>query len=241
MTPLSFPTSRTARYYSLGEAGPAIQEVWFCLGAHGQPTTELAAQLANLDTPERLLILPEGLSRFEVATALVGGASEPPGAAPLAPYIGSAWFASDSLLLDLTDLTLYLDALAGQVLAACPPDTPVTVLGCGHGAAAACRWLAGGRVPYERLLLYAAMFPPDIDRRATFVALPERPVLIISTTTETYSPEVAGEGLLQDCLSVGLPARLSYVDAGPLTLAALGAGSVSGPPPSAAPAPDPTK
>lgn len=219
MQPLSFATTRTARYYSLGEPGSAIQHVWFCLGAHGQPTGELAAQLTNLDTPERLLILPEGLSRFEVLAD-----APAPGAPALAPYTGTAWFAPDSLLLDLADLTLYLNALAEQVLSACPPNTPVTVLGCGHGAAAACRWLAGGHVTYERLLLYAAVFPADIDRRATLVALPERPVLIISTTTDTYSPEAAGEGLLQDCLAVGLPAQLRLVDAGPLTLAALGAG-----------------
>ena len=85
-------------------------------------------------------------------------------------------------LADLTDLTQYLDGLAEHVLAACPPETPVTVLGRGHGAAAACRWLAGGRVRYERLLLYDAIFPTEIDRRATLVALPEQPVLVLAST-----------------------------------------------------------
>jgi predicted esterase len=214
MIPLSFTTPRTARYLSLGEPGPAIEHVWVCLHGHGQPVTDLAEQLHNLDTPERLLVLPEALSRYEL----------PPAADEESPRTGAAWFAPNSLLADLADLGTYLDGLAQEVLAACPPGTPLTVLGYGHGAAAACRWLAGNGVDYDRLILYAAVFPAEIDRRATLVALPERPVLVVSTTTDTYSPEAAGEGLMQDLLDVGLSAQQRLVDAGPpLPLAVLGA------------------
>ena len=207
---LSFVTPRTARYLSLGEPGPAIEHVWVCLHGHGQPVADLAHQLQNFDTSERLLILPEALSRYP----LLGGEAE-------SSRTGAAWFAPDSLLADLADLSTYLDALTAQILAACPPDTPLTVLGCGHGAAAACRWLAGSGVPYVRLILVAPVFPAEIDRRATLVALPERPVLVVSTTTDTYSAEAAGEGLMQDLRDVGLPAQQRLVDADLLPLAAL--------------------
>lgn len=54
------------------------------------------------------------------------------------------------------------------------------------------------------------------------MALPERPVLVVSTTTDTYTPEAAGEGLMQDLLDAGLSAQQRLVDAtGPLPLAAL--------------------
>lgn len=215
MLPLSFTTPRTARYLSLGEPGPAIEHVWVCLHGHGQPVAALAEQLRHLDTPERLLLLPEALSRYELPTA---GTDAGAGAA------GAAWFAPDSLLPDLADLGAYLDALTREVLATCPPGTPVTVLGWGHGAAAACRWLAGNSVAYTRLILVAPVFPAAIDRRATLVALPEQPVLVVSTTTDTYAPEAAGEGLMQDLLAVGLSAQQRLVDAGgPLPLAALAA------------------
>lgn len=217
MLPLQFTTSRTARYLSLGEAGPTIAHVWVCLHGHGQPLAELAAQLQNLNTPERLLLLPEALSRYEQPQdASADGITDE------APRTDAAWFAAETLLPDLTDLTFYLDDLTAQVLAACPPNTPVTVLGYGHGAAAACRWLAGNGCSYDRLILVAPVFPSKIDRRATLVALPEHPVLVVSTTTDTYSPEAAGEGLMQDLLDVGLSAHQRLVDAtGPLPLAAL--------------------
>ena len=221
MLPFPFITARTARYLSLGEPGPGIAHVWVCLHGHGQPVAELAAQLRNLDTPERLLILPEALSRYDQpADANHDGVTD------AAPRTAAAWFAAETLLPDLTNLSTYLDALVGQVLAACSPGTPVTVLGYGHGAAAACRWLAGNPVAYERLLLVAPVFPSEIDRRATLVALPEKPVLVVSTTTDTYSPEAAGHGLMQDLLAVGLSAHQRLVDAaGPLPLAALAGGA----------------
>lgn len=227
MQPQTFITARTARYYCLGEPGPTIRHVWFCLHGEGQPVAEFAAQLRNLDTPERLLILPEALSRYSL----------PPGPDG-ALRTGAAWFAPPDLLPDLADLTTYLDALAETILAACPPHTPVTVLGYGHGAAAACRWLASNRVAYDRLILYAAVFPPEIDRRATLVALPDRPVSVVATTVDTYTPEALGEGLVQDLLDVGLSAQLSYVAEEGLTLAALGAGAEAS---SYDPTPNPTE
>ena len=204
-------TARTARYISLGEPGADIQHVWFCLHGESQPLADFAAQLVNFDTPERLLVLPEALSRY----ALPAGPTE-------TPVTVATWFAPDSLLPDLADLTTYLDELAAEVLAQCPANVPVTVLGYGSGAAAACRWLAGGRTNYDRLLLYAPVFPSSIDRRATLVGLPERPVTLISTTTDAFTSEAAGVGLLQDLQDVGLSAQHRYVSEGPLTLAALG-------------------
>lgn len=215
MQPHTFSTTRTARYYSLGEPGPAIQHIWFCLHGHDQPIADLAAQLAPLDTPERLLILPEALARHNQPAT-------PPDTSGITV---SAWFAMDALEPDLNDLTNYLNSLADQVRAACPPQTPVTVLGYGHGAAAACRWLATSSIVYERLVLYAAIFPPEIDRRATLAALPRLPVEVVSTTADIYTPEAAGEGLVQDLRDAGLTVYLRHAAPGPITLAALGAGA----------------
>ncbi|SNC76701.1 Predicted esterase [Hymenobacter gelipurpurascens] len=220
-----FTTTRTARYISLGEPGPGIQHIWICLHGREQNLLDFASQLVNLDTPERLLILPEGLSRY----ALPALETTPEAAATVA-----SWFAPESVQVDLADLTTYLDGLSAQVLAACPPHTPVTVLGYGHGAAAACRWLAHGRTPYERLILYASIFPAEIDRQAVLASLPKQPVTVVTTTIDSFTPEVAGEGLVQDLQAAGLPAQLRYVSEGGLTLAALGAASEAPAEPSAA-------
>ena len=213
MQPQTFTTARTAHYYSLGEPGPAIEHLWICLHGHHQPVAGLAAQLVNLDTPERLLILPEALSRH----ALPETSGRPTDAL-------GVWFAPHSVDADLADVTTYLDGLTDLIRAQCPPGTPITVLGYGHGAAAAVGWLAENHLPYARLILYAAVFPPEIDRRALFSALPPRPIAVVSTTADIFTPEADGRALLQDLREAGHTARLSYADVGALTLAALGAG-----------------
>lgn len=226
MQPQLFPTTRTARYISLGEPGAGIQHVWFCLHGREQSLHEFARQLVNLDTPERLLILPEGLSRY---------ASPALETTPETPATVASWFAPDSVQTDLQDLTSYLDELAAEVLAACPPHTPVTVLGYGHGAAAACQWLAHGRTSYDRLILYASVFPAEVNRQTILAALPRQPVTVVTTTTGSFTPEAAGEGLVQDLQDAGLTAQLRYVSEGALTLAALGAASEAGAEPLATP------
>lgn len=231
MQPLELAVPRTARYYALGDShrpGPSPRPVWFCLHAHGQPVAELAQHLAPLAVAGPRLILPEGLSRH---------ALPPPPAASLAadvpalaPQTGAVWFAPDSLLPDLADLTGYLDLLAAEVLARHSPEAVVTVVGFGEGAAAACRWLAGGRQPYARLVLYDPVFPPDIDRRAAFVSLPERPVLVLQTlgaagaadaAAEPAGREQLQEALLADLAAVGLQAEQRLLPAGTSILAAL--------------------
>lgn len=213
MQPYSFTTPRTAHYYSLGEPGPAIAHLWICLHGHHQPVAGLAAQLVHLDTPERLLILPEALSRH--ALPETSGRS--------ADALG-VWFAPHSVADDFADVTTYLDGLTDAIRARCPAGTPVTVLGYGHGAAAAVGWLTENHLPYDRLILYAAVLPPEIDRRALFAALPPRPIAVVSTTTDAFTTETDGQGLVQDLREAGHTARLSYADEGALTLAALGAG-----------------
>jgi len=214
MNQLAFTTPRTARFYSLGEPGPAIQHVWFCLHGHQLPAANLAAQLVKLDTPERLLILPEALSRYAPAA----GAGPP-------PADQAVWFAPDSQAADLADAAQYLDRLAAETLAACPPGTPVTILAYGHSAAVACHWLANSGLTYERLVFYAAVFPPSLSRRGLLTALPRRPVTVVTTTAAEFTAEADGSALLRRLLETGHAARLSYADEGPLTLAALGAGA----------------
>ena len=216
MLPLQFTTSRTARYLILGEASPTTNHLWVCLHGHGQSLAELAAYLQNLVVPGCLLLLPEALSRYEQLQDVNAD-----GILDAAPRTGAAWFAAETLLPDLTDVAAYLDGLVAQVLPTCPPATPLTVLGYGHGAAAACRWLAGTSRPYDRLILVEPVFPPEIDRRATLVALPEYPVLVMRAT-DASTPEAADDGLMQDLLDVGLSAQRRLVAAAePLPLAAL--------------------
>ena len=129
--------------------------MWVCLHGYDQPVAGLAAQLVDLDTPEYLLILPEALSRH-ARPEILDRSSDALG----------AWFALHSAVDDLADVTIYLDGFTSFIFARCPAGTLVTVLGYGHSTAAG--WLAGNHLAYDKLIFYATVFPPDLDRHVLF-------------------------------------------------------------------------
>jgi hypothetical protein len=192
-------TAHQARYHSLGKPGPGIRHVWLCLHGHAQPVAALAARLVNLNTPERLLILPEALSPDPTAEG------------------AARWFRPGGVGPDLALVRAYLDELVTAVLVQCPAGTPLTVLGYGEGALAATTWLAGNRFPYEQLVLCAAVFPATIRRDRLFADLPRSLVLVVSAPNNQND----GRLLVRELGAAGKPAYLRLVQEGPLPLAAL--------------------
>ena len=160
---------RTARYYTLGDAATA-REIWVVLHGYGQ----LAAYFARPFAPhaaERLVVVPEALSRFYLESTLDG---------PHGPRVGATWMTREDREAEIGDyvrwLDLALDAAAGGA------DAPLHVLGFSQATATACRWLAArdrrGAPPAARLVLWAGDVPPELDlgaawlrrTRLTFVA-----------------------------------------------------------------------
>ena len=55
---------RTARYYTLGSTGPDLREVWLVCHGIRQLARRFLPRFADLDDGKRLIVAPEGLSRF---------------------------------------------------------------------------------------------------------------------------------------------------------------------------------
>lgn len=140
-------TARTARYHTLGEPARA-REVWFLLHGYGQSAADLLEACAPLCADGRLLVAPEGLSRFYLRGTQGS--------------IGASWMTREDRELEIADYVRWLDALAAHLplpagaVARC-------VLGFSQGAATAWRWLALGRTHADRLVQWAGGIPPDVD------------------------------------------------------------------------------
>jgi predicted esterase len=63
---------------------------------------------------------------------------------------------------EIEDYVRYLDLVADRVLAGVPGSPRIEVHGFSQGAATACRWVAFGRHPVDRLLLWGGGVPPDM-------------------------------------------------------------------------------
>ncbi|MCH7857255.1 MAG: hypothetical protein IIB37_10935, partial [Gemmatimonadetes bacterium] len=160
--------ARTARYYTLGSAGPHLREIWIVCHGIRQLAQRFLPRFAELDDGTRLIVAPEGLSRFY----LHGPESRPDKPIP----IGATWMTREDRENEITDYVEFLDAVldevtggSGEVPGEVPGQepghepghepgeesdresreehAPLTVLGFSQGAHTVCRWVAAGDMP----------------------------------------------------------------------------------------------
>ncbi len=146
--------ARTARYYTLGSAGPDLREVWLVCHGIRQLARRFLPRFAGLDDGKRLIVAPEGLSRFY----LRGPESRSDTKIP----VGATWMTREDRENEITDYVGFLDAVLDEVQEEEKP-APLTVLGFSQGAHTVCRWLAAGDMPVARIILWGAYLPEDFD------------------------------------------------------------------------------
>lgn len=141
--------ARTARYHLLGDPAGGWEEVWYLLHGYGQRADDFLAECAALASPERLLVAPEGLSRFYAR----GTRGE----------VGASWMTREDRAHEIDDYVRYLDRLHAELCAGDRAGVRVGVLGFSQGTATASRWCVLGAVRPRRLVLWGSGFPPDLD------------------------------------------------------------------------------
>lgn len=149
----SLTVERTARYYTLG-AESAADEVWFVCHGYAQLAARFVDTFQRIADERRLIVAPEGLSRFyvEVATRSASGRT-----------VGASWMTRDDRLNEIADYVRYLDAVYERVLSTLQRDNVrVTALGFSQGVATVCRWLARRNATAEHIVLWAATLPPEL-------------------------------------------------------------------------------
>ena len=152
--------ARTARYYTLGSAGPHVREVWLACHGYRQLARRFLPRFAELDDGTRLIVAPEGLSRFYLRDVEAEGASRHGKEVP----VGATWMTREDRENEITDYLEFLDAVLEEATG--EPGggiAPLTVLGFSQGAHTVCRWVAAGEAPVERIILWGAYLPDDFD------------------------------------------------------------------------------
>jgi len=162
-------TRRSARYFTLGNAASPA-EIWILCHGYGQLAERFLARCAALDDGRRLIVAPEGLSRFYVAG--VGGPDS---------KVGASWMTREDRLNEIEDYVAYLDAVhAAVVRAAGAADAKLHVLGFSQGTATAARWAVRGKSRVQRLVLWAGLLPPEIDLGAAAARLDAMDLVLVA-------------------------------------------------------------
>ena len=230
---------RTARYFTLGGAA-AAREVWVALHGYGQLAALFARHFAPI-AEGRLVLVPEGLSRFYLESPsqrsgpAMAGAAAPP-ADP--PRVGATWMTREDRLAEIDDYVRYLDLLLDEAAAGVDwSRARLVVLGFSQGSVTACRWVqrryARGAAPAAaRLVLWGGSVPHDLDLAAEGEFLRRTPLSYVVGREDRYATPEAVAQLRATLDAHGVPYETVPFDGGhrmdAATLAAV-AGEPNGP------------
>jgi predicted esterase len=120
---------------------------------------------------------------------------------------------------EIADYVAYLDRALATVA---PAASDVTVLGFSQGVATACRWVALGSTPIQRLILWAGPTPPDLDLTLLADRLRGAPVDVVVGMQDPISEVGSLERQLETLMQAGIESRLTrfegahQIDAGVL-------------------------
>lgn len=145
---------KTARYATLGNAETSVRDVWFVCHGYRQLARRFLRYFGVLDDGRRLIVAPEGLSRFYLGA---GNGERPE------DTVGASWMTREDRENEIADYVAFLDAVYDELFCRIDrAEAKVTVLGFSQGGAAACRWIDRGRVRADRLVLWAGDVPEDV-------------------------------------------------------------------------------
>lgn len=140
---------RTARYYSLGSITPDTEYVWIACHGYGQLARRFLRKFDFLSDTGHYILAPEGLSRF-YWQGLTG-------------EVAASWMTKDDRLHEIQDFCNYLDTLLEKTLQDFDRPPKLVLFGFSQGCATIIRWMMDRFPKVHRAILWAGLFPEDIN------------------------------------------------------------------------------
>ncbi len=165
-----------ARYFTAGQLSPNTRQVWIVFHGYGQLASYFLKKFEFLAEKGIYLIAPEGLSRYYLSELTETGRPD--------NRVGATWMTRENRLMDIANYVRYLTAVAHQELR--NNKAPVTLFGFSQGCATACRWATQGGINFERLVLWAGLFPPDMNFERGHSLLSQRKTLMVVGKDDPY-------------------------------------------------------
>ena len=173
---------RTARYFTLGEPGPAIRDVWIACHGYGHLAKDFINQFASIADPARVVVAPEALSRFY--TEPMRGGSHAGSA------VGASWMTREDRASEITDQVTLLDAVHDRLFGDIERGAAsLTVLGFSQGVATVCRWLDHTARRADRLVCWGGAIPDEVRLIPTSGVRHAVVYLVAGTRDEHATPD----------------------------------------------------
>lgn len=144
-------TQRTARIAVLGEAGPAVQDCFVVMHGYRQLAERFLRRFAPLAAPERLILAPEGLSRFYLADQR--------------PHVGASWMTREDREHEIEDQFAYLELLYRRFAERLSPTVRWHLFGFSQGVATLWRWLLQSELEASSITICCGIVPEEENER----------------------------------------------------------------------------
>jgi predicted esterase len=165
---------RTARYFTLGEMDNSVKEVWFACHGQGQLASYFLKRFMPLANGERLIVVPEALSRFYLDN--------------LGTRVGAIWMTREDRLSEIRDYVNYLNKLYEKIFEQIDRKrVRVTALGFSQGVATVCRWINAGVTKVDRLILWAGQLPAELEKEGNWEIFQNMEVFLVIGDKDEYA------------------------------------------------------
>jgi predicted esterase len=146
-TELKLTAPKTFRYWISGDFEEA-NTLLVVLHGYGQLSEFFIRKFKEL--PENYLVVaPEGMHRF-----YLNGTSG---------RVGASWMTKEDRESDIQDNIHWLSQLFKEINQKKKFEKSI-ILGFSQGGATAARWFYSQKVPFDQLILWASVFPPDLEK-----------------------------------------------------------------------------
>ncbi|GGK65781.1 esterase [Rufibacter glacialis] len=150
------------------------RHLWVVLHGYGQLARYFIRHFEPLADAQTAFIAPEGLSRFYLEG--------------FSGRVGATWMTKEERLHEITDYVTYLNQVREMALQEAP-QAVLHVLGFSQGAATACRWLAQAEDLVKDLVLWAGVFPEDMEMASASPTLTQARLTYVYGTQDPFVAE----------------------------------------------------
>jgi len=190
---INVETKRSARFFSLGKDG--ADELWMVLHGYGQLAASFLQNFDGLESENRQIIAPEGLSRF-----YWNGFSGP---------VVASWMTREDRDAEIQDQYYFLDKVVRLVN---PENKAINLLGFSQGVAAAIRWASRSGRSFNKVVLWAGEPAADVDYSKENHPFRTAKVYFVAGTSDQFIPEELLHKTIDKFQETGIPIELLRFD-----------------------------
>lgn len=190
-----------ANYSILGTPGQQTKHIWFVLHGYGQLAKYFLRKFTILDDGHHVIVAPEGLSRFY----LDGFSGK----------VGATWMTKEERETDISNYITYLNKLGDEIIMQSQaPEVSITVLGFSQGAATVSRWIADTELKIDRFILWAGIFPEDINFKKAREKLAKTKNYIVIGSKDEFLTEKRREEQMLICEKLNIKPEVITFEGG---------------------------